>query len=75
MVHRLAREREQAARDLIVGIICISICLFGYHLGYDLVVLLAPVVVVAGHGVLRRRAEAPRRGAGVVLTSRLQLRG
>ncbi len=60
MVHRLAREREQAARDLIVGIFCISICLFGYHLGYDLVVLLAPAVVVAVRGVPSSSSRALR---------------
>ena len=50
VIYLLARRRTRAAGDLAVGIICTTTCLVGYHLGYDLVLLVAPFLVVAARG-------------------------
>ncbi len=50
VIYLLAKHRTRAAGDLAVGIICTTTCLVGYHLEYDLVLLVAPFLAVAARG-------------------------
>jgi hypothetical protein len=51
VIFLLAKHRTRAAGDLAVGIICTATCFVGYHLEYDLVLLIAPFLAVAAKGV------------------------
>lgn len=51
VVHLLAQRKGDTPRDVVIGIICIATSLTGYHIGYDAILLLAPLVTVIARGV------------------------
>ncbi len=50
-LRRLTRRSGQGSEDLAVAIICLSVALFASHLGYDLLILAAPLAVVLSRGL------------------------
>ena len=48
---RLARVPGRRSDDLSIAIICLSIALFASHLGYDLLILAAPLAIVVSRGL------------------------
>lgn len=50
-LRRLAHLPGRGSEDLAIAIICLSIALFGSHLGYDLVILAAPLAALIGRGL------------------------
>ncbi len=49
-IHRLPASAP-AWEDVKIGIICLTTLLVGYHMGYDLVLLTAPLLVFVAHGL------------------------
>ncbi len=50
-LRRLGGRPGRGSEDLAVGIICLNIALFASHLGYDLVILAAPLALVLSRGL------------------------
>ena len=50
-LRRLSRLPGKRSEDLAIAIICLSIALFASHLGYDLLILAAPLAVVISRGL------------------------
>jgi hypothetical protein len=51
VLHRLSKYPTLIARDISIGIICLTTLLVGYHMAYDLVLAMAPFAAVASRGV------------------------
>ena len=51
VVRLLAGHATRTAHDLAIGVVCLTMALAGYHIGYDALLVIAPMLRVLARGV------------------------